>query len=60
MREKMTVTIPAQLLNELKLLSNQEGRSLSNFVSFLLQKSLDEIKNYGRPSLVKRINKNMG
>ena len=51
---KMTVTIPELLYDELKVLAQQEGRSLSNFVAFLLQKSVDEIKKEGRPSLVRR------
>ena len=54
MYPKMTVTVPDLLYNELKVLAQQEGRSLSNFVAFLLQKAVDEIKREGRPSLVKR------
>ena len=54
MYPKMTVTVPDLLYNELKVLAQQERRSLSNFVAFLLQRSVDEIKREGRPSLVKR------
>ena len=54
MYPKMTVTIPDLLYKELKVLAKQEGRSLSNFVAFLLQETVEEIKREGRPSLVKR------
>lgn len=54
MYPKMTVTIPDQLYKELKVLAGQESRTLSNFVAFLLQRSVDKIKREGRPSLIRR------
>jgi macrodomain Ter protein organizer (MatP/YcbG family) len=41
---RISITIPFSIAKQLEEKSDQEGRSLSNLASYLLEKSLSEIK----------------
>ena len=41
---RATVSLPEQVLSDLVELSDEQGRSLSNFMAFLLETKLREIK----------------
>jgi hypothetical protein len=47
MSKRIQVTLPDKALADLEKWANDEGRSVSNLASYLLQKALDEARERG-------------
>jgi len=47
--QRATFSLPQAVLEELRLLSDEEGRSLSNLIAFMVETKLQEYKRGEKP-----------